>query len=355
MRIASIVCCFMIFSATALSQITVTSADVQSFYGDGKSWRIISANNLNTSMNVGTASSSAQTWALPGVSFTDSLRVDCLLPSRTPYASSFARATITRRSIIGSGGLTVTTYEYARITADSIIDLGTATRSQGQGIDNTTFNQKYRLETVLPVTYGMTNVKRDSSSFGGGGYSIQQTTQTVDSYGSISTPVGTYQTLRMKETQITRNVFPGVPASIDTSVSFTWVAREGLLVSVDLSSNRQTSGTIPIQDASYEYINTSVGIANSAPTLPRDPELNQNYPNPFNPTTTISYNLPSGGNVTLGIFDVLGKQVAQLVDGLQSAGYHSVKFDGSALRSGVYFYRIQSGTFVDTKKLILIK
>jgi hypothetical protein len=355
MRIASIVLCIALLSTSAIAQITMTSGDVQTMYGAGKSWRQVSVNTSNTSMNVGTASSSAQTWALPALKYSDSLRADFLAPSATPYSSSYSRATTVRRSIISSGGFTVTLFEYMRITTDSLIDLGNVSRSQGQGIDTTTFDKSYRLEVPLPLFYGLTNVKRDSTSSGGGIYTIQQTNQVVDAFGSITTPVGTYQVLRMKETQITRNVFPGFPATVDTSVSFTWVAKEGVLASVDASSSRQISGTIPIHDASYQYINTAVGIANSSPSLPGIPALNQNYPNPFNPTTTISYELPVGGNVTLNVYDILGKQVARLVDGNQSAGHHTVTFDGSSLRSGVYFYRIQNGTFVDSKKFILIK
>lgn len=355
MRIATIVLCIALLSTAAVAQITITSSDVQSFYSAGKSWRTVFVNTPSTTMNVGAASSSAQTWALPALKYSDSLRVDYLLPSNTPYASSYPRATIGRRSIISSGGFTVTVYEYMRITTDSLIDLGTATRSQGQGVDNATFEQKNRLEVRLPLTYGMTNVKRDSSSSGGGGYTIQQTNQEVDCYGSITTPVGTYQVLRMKETEINRQVFPGLPTTADTSVSFTWIAKEGVLVGVDASSSRQTSGTIPIQDASYQFFNPAVGISNASPTVPITPALNQNYPNPFNPATSISYEIPTSGFVTLTVYDILGKQVARLVDGIQSAGSHTVRFDGSSLRSGVYFYRIQNGAFVDTKKFILIK
>ena len=84
-------------------------------------------------------------------------------------------------------------------------------------------------------------------------------------------------------------------------------------------------------------------------------ELVQNYPNPFNPTTKINYQLAKDENVSLKVYDVLGNEVATLVNSRQSAGTHSVNFNASALSSGVYFYKIVAGNFVDVKKMILLK
>ena len=81
----------------------------------------------------------------------------------------------------------------------------------------------------------------------------------------------------------------------------------------------------------------------------------RSYPNPFNPSTTISYGLPQKTEVTLAVYNTVGQLVSLLAQGEQEAGYHEVKFDGSNLASGVYFYRIQAGRFVDTKRLLLLK
>lgn len=83
--------------------------------------------------------------------------------------------------------------------------------------------------------------------------------------------------------------------------------------------------------------------------------LFQNYPNPFNPTTVISYKLSAVSSVSLRVYDILGREVATLVNGRENAGSYSVTFDGSRLASGVYFYRLEAGNHTSTKKLVLMK
>ncbi|MFZ2866152.1 MAG: T9SS type A sorting domain-containing protein, partial [Ignavibacteriaceae bacterium] len=84
-------------------------------------------------------------------------------------------------------------------------------------------------------------------------------------------------------------------------------------------------------------------------------ELSQNYPNPFNPTTRISYSLSERSNVTLKVYDVLGNEVATLVNTTKSAGNHVVTFGGENLASGLYIYTLKAGNFISSKKMVLIK
>jgi len=97
------------------------------------------------------------------------------------------------------------------------------------------------------------------------------------------------------------------------------------------------------------------GIRTGETRLPDGFALGQNYPNPFNPVTTIRYQLPQRSHVTLNVFNPTGELVATLVHETQEPGAHVVKFDGASLSSGIYFYRIQTGTFEQTKKLLLLR
>jgi len=100
---------------------------------------------------------------------------------------------------------------------------------------------------------------------------------------------------------------------------------------------------------------TITNIGEISGVIPTQYELLQNYPNPFNPSTVIRYTLPVSGNISLKVFDVLGKEVAVLVNEHRSAGVHEQKFDGAGLASGIYYYRITAGNYFAAKKFALIK
>jgi hypothetical protein len=97
------------------------------------------------------------------------------------------------------------------------------------------------------------------------------------------------------------------------------------------------------------------GVASQSGNVPAMYSLSQNYPNPFNPSTSIKYELPKASDLRLSVFDLLGREVAVLVNERRDSGAHEVKFDGSNLASGVYFYRLEAGDFVQSKKLVLLK
>jgi hypothetical protein len=119
-----------------------------------------------------------------------------------------------------------------------------------------------------------------------------------------------------------------------------------------------SSGTVQVWIDSVSIIESSsatTGVVERGDQKPEAFALQQNYPNPFNPTTTIKYELPVNDVMTLNVFDLLGRKVMTLVEGRQTAGSHSVTFDGSKLPSGVYFYRLTAGGFTPVRKMLMIK
>jgi hypothetical protein len=121
----------------------------------------------------------------------------------------------------------------------------------------------------------------------------------------------------------------------------------------------------PFQRAAYFDVvgnETSTGIAETGNGKPEAFALEQNYPNPFNPSSSIKYTVTGAraqgsgiSEVKLTVYDLLGREVAVLVNERKVPGSYEVSFDGSGLASGIYFYRLTAGSFVDTKKMVLVK
>jgi hypothetical protein len=129
------------------------------------------------------------------------------------------------------------------------------------------------------------------------------------------------------------------------------VNQPGKLV-LSSSGNTPSSSRIRIEDGGEKPPVPPDAVSSE---VPESYSLSQNYPNPFNPTTTISYALPVSEHVKLSVYNMLGEEVATLLNETEGAGYKSVSFDASGLPSGIYIYRISAGSFTDQKKFLLIK
>jgi hypothetical protein len=106
----------------------------------------------------------------------------------------------------------------------------------------------------------------------------------------------------------------------------------------------------------WHFLEKPMGITPpGGPTVPSTYALLQNYPNPFNPTTIIRSQLPAAGDVRIVVYDLLGREVAVVVNGRRAAGYYEDSFDARGLASGVYVYRMTAGSFVQSRRMILVR
>jgi hypothetical protein len=130
--------------------------------------------------------------------------------------------------------------------------------------------------------------------------------------------------------------------------------REGILT---YSPNNEDKSYQDVTRWIYTWVGKKsvVGVENEKNTTVKSYSLSQNYPNPFNPSTTIRYSIPQAGRVTLKVFNVLGKEISTLVNEEKNQGSYEVKFDASQLASGIYFYQIESGSFRQVNKMLLLK
>ncbi len=125
-----------------------------------------------------------------------------------------------------------------------------------------------------------------------------------------------------------------------------------------VSLSYRINESVPVENINVIITNSTLGLDNSL--TPKVFALHQNYPNPFNPTTQIRYDLPEYQNVNIAIYDVMGRNIRNLMNMNQDAGYHSIHWDakndmGEGVSAGMYIYVIQAGEFRATKKMVLLK
>ena len=135
-----------------------------------------------------------------------------------------------------------------------------------------------------------------------------------------------------------------------------WGYREGSMWQETCFLIRYNGTWRPAMDWLAQYLQEYLtDVSETEYSLPAEYSLGQNYPNPFNPTTHIQYSIANTTKVTLKVFDVLGREIQELVNEVKLPGHHTATFDGQKLSSGIYFYSLQAGSFSETKKLILLK
>ncbi len=171
--------------------------------------------------------------------------------------------------------------------------------------------------------------------------------------------------LKNFDTEVSISLFKGnelvseIVSSTDDPDSFSWTIPSGL----ETADNYQIRISSYAQPSLYAFSDSTFSVASgemvneisSQSSIPLENSLAQNYPNPFNPSTIINYSITKSGYVSLKVYDITGREVAAIVNENKSAGKYSVSFNGSRFASGVYFYILKSGNFVQTKKFMLVK
>ena len=185
-------------------------------------------------------------------------------------------------------------------------------------------NQPYEVKAYIKTSSGVANAKV---------------------YWSTDTSAG-FNQLNMTSAADTFRAF--IPAQIVGTKIYYYI-------SANSNSGRTVTKPLTAPSGNYRFsIINSIGIIQLNNSIPVKYSLYQNYPNPFNPSTSIRFDIPKNGMVSLKIYDILGKEIYSVSE-FRSAGHYEVRFDASNYSSGLYFYMIESGSFIQTKKMILIK
>jgi hypothetical protein len=353
----------LLFLLTTTAQVTITQADVEANIALGNTVTSF-ADTLGGSVDIGAPGQSS--WDFSGHQFQLEFDATTVDNSNSPSAATFSGATHTTYSNPTFAGVTSETWVHLSVGGNAYSDLGTFTTAEAFGFTTNTTIVINPAEVILqlPLTFGASwsqsgvrDVETEIVGLSTQNYSVDYTiNRTVDAWGTLTMPNGTSEgALRVKiETELTNNV-TGSPITTNM-VSYLFITPSGNALTVTAADpNASDNGTIDAEDVSWSYGNGTPSDVEQIEELAADFNLSQNYPNPFNPTTNIRYSIPEASHVSLKVYDVLGNEVAELVNEELNAGVYNSAFNAANLSSGIYFYTLRAENFTATKKLMLVK
>ena len=336
----------------ARGQITITATDVGTQIAAGHAL-VTHQDTLLTMANIGSPGSTS--WNFSSLNSHVLTTLTSVAPGSTPFGAQFTGATHAFWTTATFSGITGTVYEYLTL-GTNLTDLGNMAQalvSPGITAELHTTNSPADLVYALPFTLNSSWASPFTAtqviSFNGQVFSSTPTTHNavflVDAFGPLTIPGGgTYNALRIRKQD---------SVTVKT-VSYQIIAQNGASVQFVASDPASpNTGTIAVHSVTWTGpISTDV---QTTPGIPDGFSLQQNYPNPFNPSTTIGYEVLTASRVRIVVDDVLGREVALLVDREQPAGKYAVTWDGKGMASGVYYYRMEAGTFRQTKAMLLMR
>ncbi len=349
--------------APAAAQLTINASDIPLDIGS-----TITTYENEQPFNIGDYTSEIggpQEWDFTFTDFPQEMNVSIVDPGTAPETDSFPGAT---RCFHYAEGDTAESWSFLKFDGDGLTDLGVVVDDAIQGrlvevYDNPTKTFPF------PLTMGDAWVTTKNYSIELDSVNSLEVLDSInwncDAYGTAIYGSKSVECLRIVGTQktVTTYVVNGLPTLPSTSTAqLCRFMAKGYRILVDMTHNTSDLFDSYIRSAAADFVGSPSHVAeieNWMP-LPRTPSLDQNYPNPFNPSTAIEFSVPRTGAVTLRVYDVLGQQVATLVNDMLSAGYYRATWDGvndsgSAVASGIYFYQLEADGSVLSKKMSLIK
>ncbi len=337
-----------LLSCSVFAQPTFMSSDFANQLAVGNS-ATVHEGDSPTTIDIG-STGGGNSWDFTSLQNGTSTVLTSVDPATTPHISEFPGADIALHSMGLYSGEQAEIWGYSQLNG-SFGFMGSAIVVASQPSDLFTIKDNPpSQDAVFPLTYNTHWTQTITETSALNGTPIFQSTYsidvTVDAYGTMTLPGGaSFVALRLRYVET---------EGADIKVDYNFVSIEGARISLYASdSNPPASGVINIDGYSW---NTAINDAvEKIDNLPEDFSLSQNYPNPFNPSTTINFSIPEASFVSLKVFNSLGEEVETLVAEELSAGNYKYDWSGVNLPSGIYFYKLQSDNFIETKKMILLK
>jgi hypothetical protein len=347
------------------SQIQITSADMLSLKGTMQT--TLQEVEESTPVDLGSPGAN-QTWDFRNKMIVDSLLTSntYLDPSEAEGASFFPTANLVQRiSTIPDSGFTL--FAYYRVSDPYFVELGEY-QVISSPFDTTFVTVDNDTVALFPLSYGdswMTSRHDTSDTFGIVNINIDSSKYTVDAWGTVMIPLGSFQCLRLRqeEKNINKTIVQGIEigSSTQTFIQYDWLSKGAFSVAWAQSQEGETNlnFTDALGFGRLEATSGTVSVE-SPTTTPETFSLQQNYPNPFNPETRIGFSLDERTEVDLSVFNTIGQKVRTLAHGSYEAGSHEVTWNGTddswrMQSAGLYFYRLTSNGEIITRKMVLVQ
>ena len=350
----------IVFSTATLAQITITSTDASAINAVGN---VITNHLDSTTASIDIGSPGETSWDFSALNSHYTSAFTSVVPSSTPYHSSdFPTSNVAFNFNINIMGTAAEGWAYSTQNTNNYEQNGQALKAV---IGTDTMLIMSILSPVqvffpLPFTFnsqwGSDFDITNTTYFNGVPFIITTANHTenvvVDAWGNMTMPGGAVlQALRLRRDD--RYTSPSPPFYMRT-ISYSFITKSGSVVEVIANDTTAPNSGIIQTDGATWSISGTVGVE-SEDQIPTQYSLGQNYPNPFNPSTIISFSILNSEFITLKVFDVLGNEVSTLINEEKPAGSYQVEFDAGIFSSGIYFYKLQAGNYVETKKMILLR
>lgn len=352
-----------------LGQITIEETDFTNLFTVGNSITDYSKNDI-IQLDIGQPGGN-NTWDFSGVSPDTTFTLNFVDAATTPFKDNFPGANVaiyTSFEAIISSNTTMSSEAWNYYSNNQYLEYGNAAylTNTVSGVSQTFTNIETHIppfsEYDFPMQFGDVWSSKDSTKFQsfdqgnvvfGDSSSITYNTH-IDAWGTMTMPSGKMvEALRERRQTITTSYLIPILPSTKIEVHYIFTAKTGESFSILAEDeNPANSGII---SGLVAWNNDEVTTVEKLDEIPKNFRLSQNYPNPFNPSTTIEYSITNPSHVNIKIFDILGNEVNELVNRMQSSGTYKYKFDASHLSSGIYFYQLKTKAGVITKKMEVLK
>lgn len=348
---------------SAQAQVSMTSDSFFDLVGRKMTLQIDTTATIN--VDAGKAGAN-QNWDFSSLSLQGPLvHQELKNASDTPYQATFPTSNLCLTQVTETEYGSLELYSYVNITENQIYDLGMIGTNNNTVISSEEVNELMPLPLEYDNTW--TTVIRDTITIPGVGTEIveRRNSYHVDAWGSLTLDSGTYDTIRLRNDSVQKITLYllGVPISIDSvqTVDYEWFSPQSLIV-MSISGFQGEASSTMVWNADVMMLATQQTDVEDE-LLAQRPQgfgLENNYPNPFNPSTTIVFSLETTGPASLIVYDMMGRRVRHLVEGIRVAGQHQVVWDGrddggQPVASGTYVYTLRANGQTLNRTMTLTK